>query len=65
MSNMTTLENWNTGNIYLHNEIRLLLKYSLHSLLMVLFHLDTMTKENNLTYHIINATDFLVGPPMF
>ena len=30
--------------------------YSPHSLLIDLFHLDTMTKENNLTYHIINTT---------
>ena len=32
--------------------------YSLHSLLIVLllFHLDTMTKGNNLAYHLINAT---------
>ena len=30
--------------------------YSLHSLLIAIFHLDTITKKNNLTYHILNAT---------
>ena len=34
----------------------LLSKYFLHSVLIVLFHLNTKTKENNLTYQIINAT---------
>ena len=39
--------------------------YSLHSLLIVLFHLDTIIKESNLTYHLINATQgFLVDPLM-
>jgi len=34
--------------------------------LIAIFHIDTMTKENNLTYHIINATQiFFFGPPMF
>jgi len=34
---------------------------SLHSVLIAIFHIDTMTKENNLTYHIINAKQiFLV-----
>jgi len=31
-------------------------QYSNHPILTAIFHLDTMTKKNNLTYHIINAT---------
>ena len=35
--------------------------YFLHSILIAVFHFDTVTK-NNLTYHIINATQtFLLG----
>ena len=33
-----------------------IISYSFHSLLIAIFHLDTMTKKNNLTYHIVNAT---------
>ena len=39
--------------------------YFLHSILIAIFHLDTMIKENNLTYRIINATYFFISPPMF
>ena len=28
--------------------------YPIHSLMIVLFHFDTMTKQNNPTYHIYN-----------
>ena len=34
--------------------------YSLHSLLIAIFYFETMTKKNNVTYHIVNATNIFL-----
>lgn len=41
-----------------------IIEYSIHSRLIVLFHLDTMTEESNLAYHLINPTQELVSSPI-